>query len=589
MNRNIFHTEVFVEELARCGLRHVCLSPGSRNTPLVLAFAKHPRIQVSSHLDERSAGFFALGLAMATRQAVAVVCTSGSAAANYFPAVVEASQSRVPLLVLTADRPPELRYSGANQTIDQPKIYGNYALWSVEIPSPDAAPAALSVRHVKAVAARAMSIATGAPSGVVHINLPFRPPLEPTEVKGDVLITPADALGQPDQPYVSMITSGPGPAEAELVESLAALITQHPKGAIVGGVDWTCDDTLAEAIEKLSQASGYPIFSDALSGLRSGPARSLGAFETYFSGKHPLPFPEVVVRIGNVPTSKWLNDWLDKARPKHVIHLSQDGVWADDQYRVSHFVHANRRATALALAAKLGQYPPPSSAWREQFERAERIAWQCFAQATAGVTPSGEWFDAVVAHDVAALLPDGATLFAGNSLPVRHIDQFAQPNPKRLRIIANRGASGIDGNVSTALGLAHADPSRPLALLIGDVTMYHDMNGLLAVRRCGVPITIVLLNNNGGGIFRRLPIKDFEPEFTQHFITPHDLDFAQVAKLYSLEYANPSTRAEFQAVFTQSVNQRKAMLIEVKTDSRQDLRLRQAIVNEVLRQCYING
>lgn len=315
--------------------------------------------------------------------------------------------------------------------------------------------------------------------------------------------------------------------------------------------------------------------------MRFGPERAgalvSGAYETYL---HPhsaigkaLPKPELVLRFGNVPTSKWLNQFLDEAKPKAVLHVSADGVWADDSHRVTHMIQAGPAEFARQLAllcAHGSQRAAELTAYRAA-ERAATDAWRHALNA-------GAWFDAVAVRDVIDLLPQGAALFAGNSLPVRHVDQFGAPGGKRVFVHANRGASGIDGNVSTALGIGHARPAHALAAVLGDVTLYHDMNGLLAVKRCGVPITLVLLNNNGGGIFRRLAVKDFDPPFTEYFATPHGLDFEPVAKLYGLDYVRAHDRAHFREAFAASVNARASTMIEVATNAQTDFDARAAVI-----------
>ena len=580
MNRNTLQAELLVEALIGAGVRHVCLSPGSRNTPLVLAFAKRDDVRVTSHLDERCAAFFALGIGVATGVPAVLVCTSGSAAANYFPAIVEAHQSHVPMIVITADRPHELRHSGANQTIDQDKMYGGYALWSVDLPLPEAAPAALAFRNLRSTAARAVAIARGERRGVVHLNAPFRPPLEPTAVPGDVIEAPVM------EAHVQIPVPAPRAADAQQIATCAAQVKKFARGVIVCGPGCG-EDGFRERVLDLAEATGYPILADALSGVRFGPDRPgvlvSGAYETYL---HPqsaigkaLPKPELVLRFGNVPTSKWLNQFLDEAKPKAVLHVCADGVWADDSHRVTHLIQADPGEFARQLVQERATYARRASdAQRTSELDAYRSAERAASDAWQNALTAGAWFDAVAVQDVIDGLPDGATLFAGNSLPVRHVDQFGASAGRRLFVHANRGASGIDGNVSTALGIGHARPAQVLAALLGDVTLYHDMNGLLAVKRCGVPITLVVLNNNGGGIFRRLAVKDFDPPFTEYFATPHGLNFEPVAQLYGLDYVRARDRAHFREAVAASVSARASTLIEVTTDAQMDFDARAAVI-----------
>ncbi len=572
-NRNTLYAHILVDELARAGLRHVCLAPGSRNTPLVLAFAQHPAIKAYSHLDERSAAFFALGLALATDAPAAVVCTSGSAAANFLPAIVEAHQSQVPLLILTADRPHELRYSGANQTMDQVKMFGGFTLWSVDMPLPEANPPALATRNLRTLAGRAYARANGLRKGVVHLNLPLRPPLEPTEVASDSIMPPPDAVARAaDTPYtqISPVTA-PAISQSDL-DALVELIHQHERGLLICGPRCPGDETGA-LIARLAQQIGYPALVDGTSGMRFGQTGLIGGYDTFLRGS-AFPAPEVVLRFGAVPTSKWLNQYLDNNAPPQVIHFSPSGEWADDSHRLSQVIQADPAAAIPAMLARLTQRITP---WMQMFQAAETLTRQIIADAVA----REPYFDGAVVYDMIDLLPDGACLFTGNSLPVRHLDQLGLPTVKQIAAFANRGVSGIDGNVSTALGIGAARPDAPLAVVVGDITFYHDMNGLLAIGRCGVPATIVVLNNNGGGIFRRLPISQFEPEFTHYFVTPHNLDFAHAARLYGLDYARVSERTDFRQIFSQSMTRRAATLIEVCTDAQVDLARQQEIVARV--------
>jgi 2-succinyl-5-enolpyruvyl-6-hydroxy-3-cyclohexene-1-carboxylate synthase len=576
-NRNTLHAEILIDELVRAGVQHVCLSPGSRNTPLVMAAAKHASLHVTSHLDERSAAFFALGVAIASERPVVLVCTSGSAAANYFPAIVEAHQSRVPLIVLSADRPHEVRYSGANQTIDQVKMFGSYALWSVDLPLPEAQPTALAIRNLRSTANRAVAIARGdgegGRKGVVHLNVPFRPPLEPTDVPTDAAIAPADAQPRDDREPFARIHSTKSLLSSDTISNLQSLISALPRGLIVCGPKSPNGD-FASKVNALSRATGYPLLSDAVSGVRFGVDGVMGGYDTFLAGKHGLPSPDLVIRFGGVPTSKWLNQYLDEAKPRHVIQVSEDGVWADDAHRTTAFVQTDAVGFVDALMRAI---QPRVNEWRTAFDQAEATTWRV----TDEVMNTGPFFDGIVVCDVVDALPDDATLFVGNSLPVRHLDQFGRPGVKRVFSHANRGASGIDGNISTALGLGYVRSGKPIVGIVGDVTLYHDMNGLLAAQRCGVSITLVLLNNNGGGIFHRLPVKDFEPEFTQHFITPHGLDFAHAARLYGFDYVCVYGRDAFRQAFATSVASNRPNMIEVRTDATADLAARAVLMKQV--------
>ncbi len=586
-NQNILYTSIFVEELVRSGLKHVCLAPGSRNTPLVLAFTERTdRVQVYSHLDERSMAFFGLGLALASDEPVALVCSSGTAGANFYPAVIEAHQSCVPLIILTADRPHELRHSGANQTIDQIKLYGDYVLWFVDVALPESNPPDVTLRNLRTLAARAYAKANGLRKGAVHINWPFRKPLEPTDVDNDGIEIPDGAKAWEDGSPFTWTNSKHfrGIGQFQDIEFLAP-IPEHEHGLIVCGPR-TDQEFLSSALSALVLKLGYPIVCDPLSSLRFAPQAQdkirinngliVTAYENFPPSSVLFDFePDVVFRLGHVPTSKWLNNYLAAISPKYHIQISPSGDWSDDTHNVTHFLQMDNMALS-----RIGLHHDPKkqkTPFAQQWQAVDNRAWEVMDHQIE----TGEYFDGGVVYDSLDLIPDLSSLFVGNSLPIRHLDQFGKPNGKQIDVYANRGASGIDGNISTALGTGAARPDRPLVAIVGDITFYHDMNGLLAVHRCGIPITIVLLNNNGGGIFHRLPISQFDPPFTDYFVTSHGLDFSHAAKMYGLKYVRAEGRDAFRDAFSQSVNSRSSTIVEVPTDARHDLKRRNEIMQVI--------
>lgn len=578
-NRNLLWAEIVVDELARSGLKAVCIAPGSRSTPLTLAFAAHPGITVYPHMDERSAAFFALGVALKTDQPVALVCTSGSATANFFPAIVEAHESQVPLIILTGDRPPELRDSGANQTIDQVKLYGSYALWSVDMALPEADPDPLLLRYLRTTAARAYATANGLRKGVVHLNMPFRKPLEPTAVatdKTDVLPPRED-----DKPFTSIQRVNP-PGHSDDFDFLGRVITQHERGIIICGPHTPHD--LPYWVCRLADIAGYPILADPLSGLRfsdnTNRATVDGGYETFLNGL-PLASPDVVIRYGQVPTSQWLSNYLDRAQPMHYIQVSENGVWADDLHRTTKFVQCHAVDLCSYVAPTIDR--DSETEWLEQWRDVEAANWAAVDQQL-----QGDAFDAAFVADLLDVLPENAHLFVGNSLSIRHVDQFGKPSAKNLHIFGSRGASGIDGNVSTALGIA-SQTTEPLVLLVGDITFYHDMNGLFAVKNLDLSnVTIVLMNNDGGGIFNRLPISGYDPAFTDLFIMPHGLQFEHAAKLYGLSYTQTSDRAIFRQMLRDKIGSGTPSIIEVRTDYKHDERRRREVIAAVKQAIQAN-
>ncbi|MAU01595.1 MAG: 2-succinyl-5-enolpyruvyl-6-hydroxy-3-cyclohexene-1-carboxylic-acid synthase [Anaerolineaceae bacterium] len=594
-NANLRLAARFVNGLAQAGLTAVIISPGSRSTPLTLAFEAHPQIKTFLHLDERGAGFFALGMALANDKPVALVCTSGTAVANYLPAIVEAQMSQVPLLILTGDRPHELRHSGANQTIDQVKIFSDQVLWSVDMPLPEADPPEVALRHVQTTAVRAHATANGLRKGPVHVNFPFRKPLEPEgsekwKVKSEKSFT---IHKQPEVAHnltTHNFEHGTLLPTSEQLEWLTAVVSQHPHGLIICGPCSPGGD-FPQAVTALAQHVGYPILADPISGVRfnrrgaesadeksASSAKSadnliISGYETFLQGEPSWPEPEIIVRFGAVPTSKWLNAYLDKINPALRLHIRENGVWADDSHRTTHFLQLNETAVCQTLTARLANHQP-DRAWQQTIQATEQACWTALEAQL-----NQHWFDGTAVATLLAHLPENGNLLIGNSLPVRHLDQYGRSRSKSLHIFGNRGASGIDGNIATGLGIATAT-GQPTFIVVGDVTTLHDVNSLLLARQTA-NATIIVLNNNGGGIFRRLPISQHEPPFTDRFLTPHNLTFAHAAALFGLDYIQAKNREQFEQAVKTAVTNPAPRLIELNTDGAQDEQIRKKI-NQVV-------
>jgi 2-succinyl-5-enolpyruvyl-6-hydroxy-3-cyclohexene-1-carboxylate synthase len=569
-NRATLWGRVLVDELAKGGLEAVCLSPGSRSTPLTVAFAEHPDVEVFSHLDERSAAFFALGRARRTGEPTALVCTSGTAAANYHPAVIEANQARVPLLVLTADRPHELRDSGANQTIDQVKLYGDAVRWYAELPDPEADER--KVRSLRTTAARALAETAGVPPGPVHLNCPFRKPLEPTEtdeIPESFAETPA-AKGR-QAAFVETSGGRPtlGPSSAG-VQRLSRALASADRPLIVAGPADPADLAALEpgSVVSLAERVGAPILADPLSGLRFGGHVEDGpVFGGYDAYAADLPAPDVVVRFGASPTSKPLRESLRDAEAEQYL-IDPAGEWREATFTATDLLAATPRSVVAALLERLdaGEADPGhDDGWLDRFVRAENHHWHVRDEALTVDALETDPFEGAVLASAFDDAPDPATIFVSNSMPIRDADRFARPREADLTVLANRGASGIDGIASTALGAGSAT-ADPLVLVTGDLSFYHDANGLLAVERCGVDATIVLLDNDGGGIFHKLPIEEFEPPFTDQFKTPHGLEFDKLAELYGLEFERVAP-AEFEDAYRRSLETEGTQVLSVAFDA----------------------
>ncbi len=527
-----------IDSLAASGVKYAVVSPGSRSTPLTLACLRHPRIDTRVLVDERCAAFFALGLAKASKRPVALICTSGSAPAHWFPAVIEADMGGTPLLLLTADRPPELRGCGANQASDQIGLFGSHVRAFHELPCADTAPERL--HWLRALAARVVDQSRWPLAGPVHVNVPLREPLVPARPWPELPTMPAVAVSYPIMAL----------AECEL-ESLAREL-QGERGLIVCG-DGNYGADFPHILAELASKLACPVLADPLSNLRFGshdPSAVLSRYDAFLRGGD-CPRPDWVLRFGAMPLSKSLQRHLDALQgvPQWVVDAG--GRWPDPLHRASHVLRADPAALCRQLSARVEQGAPPS--WFAAFAAAEQRAAQL-----ATLAPP---LEAEVVRAVIDQMPPGGILFSGNSMAVRDLDAYSGCGAKTLYMVGNRGVSGIDGNVSTALGLAAAGAVSLVALL-GDLAFYHDMNGLAAAR--GVDVVFVVLNNGGGGIFEYLPQAGLE-EFERGWLTPLDLDFSHAAALYGLSHVRVDNGEAFSAALRAALRG-GSHLVEVSID-----------------------
>jgi 2-succinyl-5-enolpyruvyl-6-hydroxy-3-cyclohexene-1-carboxylate synthase len=539
----------FCDELARCGMEHACTAPGSRNTPLILSLVRNGRIRCWSHLDERCAAFFALGAAKRSGRPVAVTCTSGTATANLAPAVIEARHARVPLIVLTADRPPELREVGAGQTIDQLKLYGDSAKWFFEVGVDTATPE--SLRWIRGLACRAYWTALHGPPGPVHLNFPLREPL----VLEDGVLPDENNGRDDDRPYVSF----------DAPASSAPSGGRHPFGRIVIVAGAERDAVAARELAGFAARAGIPLLADPLSGSRHGAAAiahyDLLLRDPQFADAHR---PEFVIRTGDLPTSKPLRAWLAGLHAAQIA-IDPDLVWHDPNAVVGLRVHAATEALLAGTGA--GEVIPAPPEWLASWRAADDAAGEALTR-----TLGEELSEPLVAKSLGEWLDATATLYVASSMPIRDVELYLPAREDGPRVLANRGANGIDGTVSSAFGAA-ASGHGPVVLLIGDVALAHDIGGLLAARRLGLPLTILLLNNDGGGIFHFLSVAGETDAFEEHVATPHGLDFAHAAALYGCEFERPQTLAELRSALRTSTTGTATTIIEVRTDRAENLNL----------------
>ncbi|MDQ0220256.1 2-succinyl-5-enolpyruvyl-6-hydroxy-3-cyclohexene-1-carboxylic-acid synthase [Peribacillus cavernae] len=543
----------FVDELARNNIKHVVVSPGSRSTPLALVLAEHPDITIHLNIDERSAAFFALGLAKALHEPVAMVCTSGTATANYYPAIIEAYYSRVPLLVLTADRPHELRDVGAPQAIDQIHLYGKHVKWFVEMAIPEHTEE--MIRYARTIGARALATAAKEPAGPVHLNFPLREPLVPLmeTVKNY-------RINEKAQSSAAAVEGGELILASMQLQAMAETLSESKRGIIICGE--LRNDEMKTAIISLAEKLSFPILADPLSQLRSGSPGGeniIDCYDTFLRGENAsrLFNPDLVLRFGAVPVSKALLLYLKKHR--NTRHLVVDGGagWREPAGLVTDMIYSNE----IFFCNSIGEHI-------EQREKSSWLGrWRQVNDATKNALESirdeeelseGKLF--ILLQD---LMPNKSHLFVGNSMPIRDLDTFFFSNNKEIRTFANRGANGIDGVVSTALGVSTVLDNT--VLVIGDLSFFHDMNGLMAAKLQQTNITILLINNDGGGIFSFLPQASEKDYFETLFGTPHGLDFSHAVALYGGKYTKVCSWDEFKEAFTNSFEIQGLKVIEVPT------------------------
>ncbi|HMJ96094.1 MAG TPA: 2-succinyl-5-enolpyruvyl-6-hydroxy-3-cyclohexene-1-carboxylic-acid synthase [Thermoleophilaceae bacterium] len=540
INRTYAPLQAFVEELYRCGMRHAVTSPGSRNAPLTLTLAAQEGIDAVSVLDERSAGFVALGMAKASGRPVAVTCTSGTAAANLHPAVAEAWEARVPLIVLSADRPPELREVGAGQSIDQIKLYGSSAKWFVEVGTHD--PKRETAIHHRALACRAYWTAAGGRPGPVHLNFPLREPLAPSPEE----LEAGDWEGREDgRPWTELRAHASAP-HSDDVHEVASRIAAEPRGVIVCGPS---SASVAEPAARLAAQSGWPLLAEPTSGVRCGEHDRSQVVAHYdvllriekFAQEHA---PGLVLRVGDMPTSKPLRALV--AGSSQIV-IDPHGAWHEPTRRAEVILQAAAAPTLDALASAVEMRSGVRDAgWIESWRSADAKVWDA-------VQAAPESFEGRLLATVD--VPNEALVWVSSSMPIRDVEAYFPQSAKRLRFLANRGANGIDGVVSSAMGAAIAT-GLPTWVLIGELALQHDAGGLLAARRAGVPLEIVCINNGGGGIFDFLPVSEHADPAA-----------------YEMHIATPSEGIELAALWPG--------IREIRTDRRQNVALHRELVERV--------
>lgn len=546
-NPNAVAMRAFADALRGAGVTDACISPGSRSTATALALVQ-AGLRPWVITDERAAGFFALGLARAAGRPVVLLCTSGTAAANYLPAVVEASLSQVPLVVLTADRPPELRDCAAAQTIDQVRLFGSHVRWSVDAPAPGAG---VDLDDwFRTLAARAIAAAVEAPCGPVHLNLPMREPLLDVAAERARLAAGAAIPVAPSRPI--RVYGASGLPSVSAVTEIAAVLATARRGVVVAGPNAARDASAAAAIARLAARLGWPILADPLSGLRFGDhdrSHVIDAYDVLLQGgafgidAHP----DAVVQLGTPTVSAATQRLLTAARARIHVTVAPPGVWPDPLQRATDVVRADAGVLAAAVADALDGGRATERDGGTAAERRWLAAWAGPATRARhaldrALADEPTLFEGTVLADLVARLPPGTSLHVGNSLPVRALDTFVGGAPGGLRVACNRGANGIDGVVASALG-ATAAGCGPTVLVVGDLSFLHDVGALQIAARHRLPLLVLVVNNDGGGIFSFLPQAALGDTFETLFGTPHGLSVAGAVEMCGGKYVHAANRA----------------------------------------------
>ncbi|MEP6519653.1 2-succinyl-5-enolpyruvyl-6-hydroxy-3-cyclohexene-1-carboxylic-acid synthase [Microcoleus vaginatus] len=622
-NTNTVWASVLAETLQRLGLTTAVICPGSRSAPLTIAFAQNKKIETIPILDERSGSFFALGIAKKSYLPTALICTSGTAAANFYPAIIEARESRIPLLILTADRPPELRDCHAGQAIDQVKIYGNYPNWQAELAIPSASRGMLD--YLRQTIVYAWERSQFPTPGPVHLNIPFRDPLVPVpDIAVEALETefnPEDFFAGLEPIFAGESSTPPSPPLLRGGEESTMQQWQKcSKGIIIAGVAQPqFAEKYCSAIAQISKSLNWPVLAEGLS-----PVRNYAQLNPYLISTYDLILrnreladkltPEIAIQIGDLPTSKELRNWLDKTQLKRYIidpsHHNFDPLHGKTIHlRTSPENIATNLATILTLVPPLikgglggdrtpattnisHQIPPLTNGestlvpplikgglggdrspatneylqlWRNTEIQVRQTIDQKLSTINNIIEPKVSWL-------LSQILPPGTPIFIANSMPVRDVEFFWKPNNLEIKTFVNRGANGIDGTLSTALGVAHRNQSS--IMLTGDLTLLHDTNGFLIKNKFVGHLTIILINNNGGGIFEMLPVAKFDPPFEEFFATPQHINFAQLCATYGVEHEVIEDWEQFKQKLSFLPNS-GIRVLELQTDRRADAKWRQ--------------
>jgi 2-succinyl-5-enolpyruvyl-6-hydroxy-3-cyclohexene-1-carboxylate synthase len=589
INRNILWAQIFAAQLEKCGLKNVCFSPGSRSTPLTFAFASSKKIKTHVILDERSSGFFALGLAKKINAPVAVVTTSGTAVAELYPAIVEAYQSRIPLIICTADRPPQLRFSGANQTINQDNIFANHIRMFKELGLPSISQKKLN--NLKQTALVGYSASSKNNRGPVHFNLPFDKPFEPDNYTDKI-------DGQKLQEANKLFDTLPIKVDKniernneKLFDKFLPLLNEVKNGIIFCGPGFYTKEFSREC-NALSNKFGFPILADGASNFRflnSTSNNLISNFPNIFRTKEVRKAfdADLILQFGKAPTSQGMLSYIEETSGKLFL-VNEFGDKHDPSLSASGIFNMEPVEFCKTLKNKVSKNNTPLNN-QSSFSSLSELNSEIESLKDGFLSQAKFPFEGRVINEIAKTLPSSFNLMVSNSMPIRDLDFFVSKSRAKINLYCSRGASGIDGITSTAMGIAKSS-KEPTILVTGDLAFFHDLNGLALYKLLSVPLTIVLINNNGGGIFEMLPIAKHENVFNKYFKTPHNLSFKDFVTGFGGTHNIIKSWNDLRKNLSSSLNNKKLNVLEIKTYSTQSLKLRKEFWNTVNSKCtkFIN-
>jgi len=584
-NPNSRAAAVMMDEFARCGVANACISPGSRSTAIVTGLLRAPAVRPWVILDERSAGFFALGMARETRCPVILVCTSGTAAANYMPAVVEASLSRIPLIVITTDRPPEARDCRSPQTIDQVRMFGSHARWSVDLATPVAGLDLDS--YYRTIACRAFATAAQMPAGPVHLNLPMREPLIDVSEEREALARIGESEFAADEsraPYTRVYPARPA-LPPDSIGALAHKLRGCDRGLRVSGPAAPSPDA-ARSIARLAGRLNWPVLADPLSGLRAGHhdrSRIVDAYDVLLRDPAfcEANQPDAVIQFGDPPVSKSLGQFLASRPRRSHLMVAEPGTWPDPLQIASDVAQVGTVELCDALFESLDD-SPKMSPWLDSWLAASA---RSRAALDAMLADETTMFEGKVVAELMRLAPGGCAVHTGNSMPVRDFDTFVGQSDRDTALFCNRGANGIDGVLATALGAAAARKA-PTILVLGDLSLLHDIGALQIAARYPVHLLVTVINNDGGGIFSFLPQAALGDSFETFFATPHGLDFERASALGRARYARAGSWSEFNAAVGYALDHPGLHLLEIRGDRARNLAMHRRLIETTLTRLH---